>query len=162
MEKALCCISLPLLVRMLGFAILAIFSINLAYLIQFTYSDSPWRYLTYGLFLVYAAPAIAFIMMILQKEDLRSRKRFHCAYLCSVVTNCIFRLFLALMVATFYSFYIQFGIYHSENRGNPLSPTSLTIILVSSLLMVELMLETLIRKRLLVCLESHYKIVENT
>ena len=93
---------------------------------------------------------------------MRSRKRFHCAYLCSVVTNCIFRLFLVLMVATFYSFYIQFGIYHSDNRGNPLSPTSLTTILVTVLLMVELMLETLIRKRLLVCLESHYKIVENT
>ena len=162
MERALCCISLPLLVRLLGITIVGIFSVNLAFMVQLSASGSPWRYVSYCVFLVYAAPAIAFTMMLLHKEDLRSRKRFHCAYLCSVVTNCIFRLFFVIMVATYYSFYLQFGIYHSENRGNPLSPTSLRIMLVSALLVIELGFETLIRKRLLVCLESHYKNVDDT
>ena len=103
-EKILCCLSLRAIVLTLG---VVICSLALAgFMLSIHFKGSNYIYISLAVLITYTAPAIAFVMMLMNKEDLRSRKRFHTAYLCSVTTNCMFRLFLVIMVIIYYSFYI--------------------------------------------------------
>jgi len=105
-EKILCCLSLRAIILTLGVVVSSFAMASFILSIHFKMQASNYVYISLAGLITYSAPAIAFIMMLMNKEDLRSRKRFHTAYLCSVTTNCMFRLFLVIMVIIYYSFYI--------------------------------------------------------
>ena len=160
-DKILGCIPLQAIIRLMGLFMFAITAISLTYSIRFFSQSSPYQYISFAVFIIYAAPAIAFLMMLVNKEDPRSRKRFHCAYLCSVATNCMFRLFFIVMIVTYYSYYIKIGLAHTTTDVTAWVPSGLMIAAAFILLTLELLIETLIRKRVLFWFKLFYEKVES-
>ena len=160
-DKVLGCIQLQGFIRLLGILLVVLVLFSLGYSIRFAACENPLKYIMFALFTIYVAPATAFLMMMYHKEDLRSRKRFHCAYLCSVATNCMFRLFFVVMIVTYYSFYIRISLTHFDNQVNAWIPSRWAIATAFVLLSVELMIETLIRKQILLRLKQFYEKVDS-
>jgi membrane protease YdiL (CAAX protease family) len=145
------CFSLKSFVRLLGVMLIILTLVTfLATLFQLQGEYPGKAILPFTFFCIYLVPALAFLIMTASKEDIRARKRFHCAYLCSVISNTLIRLFLVLMVVTFcLSYYIFVVNEQAGTEGFPETAEGTmsiwAILFIGVAMLAELAIETLIR-----------------